>query len=260
MRTVRDALSVTRKEILSLVVSPVAYSVLAGFLLLAGYFFFNLLGTYNLKLAQYVELPVKKGSSIPNLQEWVVEPYFQILIFLLLFAAPFITMRVFAEEKRHGTFVLLSVSPLTTTSLVLGKYLAVFSLAVLMCLGSFSFPAFLWFYSSLEFALLVSAAVAVLCSAALFCVVGLVFSALTDRQILAGGATLCFSLVLYFSHSLADSVGPTFSVLVQNLSPVTQTENLVHGAVSLSNCAYFVSIVLYGLLASVFVVSYQREQ
>ena len=243
-----------------MIVSPVAYGVVAGFLLLTGYFFFNLLGTYNLKLAQYAALPVKDGSTVPSLQEWVIEPYFQILIFLLLFALSFLTMRIFAEEKRQGTFDLLSVSPLSSTSLVLGKYVAVVLLSFVMCCGSFTFPVFLWFHSSLEISLLLSGSLGVLFSALLFCVIGIVFSTLTDRQVLAGGASLCFSLMLYFSHSFSDSVSTTLAPLFVRLSPVTQTEDLVRGALSLSNLVYFASFILFGLFACISFVSFQRER
>ena len=49
----RNVLTIAGREIRSYFVSPIAYVVLTGFLLLGGWFFFNLLARFNLLLTIY---------------------------------------------------------------------------------------------------------------------------------------------------------------------------------------------------------------
>ena len=51
----RNVLTITRKELRSYFVSPIAYVVLTGFLLLGGWFFFNLLSRFNVLLSIYTQ-------------------------------------------------------------------------------------------------------------------------------------------------------------------------------------------------------------
>src|SRR3989338_7863244 len=48
---------------------------------------------------------------------------FKLMEFLFVFIIPLLTMRILAEEKRSGTIEFLMTSPVSNTSIVLGKYL-----------------------------------------------------------------------------------------------------------------------------------------
>jgi len=49
----RNVLTIAGRELRSYFVSPIAYVVLTGFLLLGGWFFFNLLARFNMLLTIY---------------------------------------------------------------------------------------------------------------------------------------------------------------------------------------------------------------
>ena len=78
------------KETRALFASPIAYAVIAVFLLLMGYTF-----TATLFLSKIATL---------------IHVFFQASMLLLLIV-PVITMRLFAEERRGGTLELLLTSP-----------------------------------------------------------------------------------------------------------------------------------------------------
>ena len=61
----RATIAIMKREILSMFVSPVAYFVITGFVLLGAYFFFNLLAGYNLMVAQVASIPTN-GSPAPT--------------------------------------------------------------------------------------------------------------------------------------------------------------------------------------------------
>src|SRR5438094_7025372 len=108
MRAVRQGMAamgaVTRKELYSYLVSPMAYVVAAVFLVINGFIFFLILAN---------------GFPEPTLQ-----PLLPTTAFLLLLVIPVLTMRLLAEERGTGTVELLMTFPITDTQVVLGKYLA----------------------------------------------------------------------------------------------------------------------------------------
>ncbi|MGH7965291.1 MAG: ABC transporter permease, partial [Candidatus Binatia bacterium] len=129
----RNVLTIIGKEFRSYFVSPVAYVVLTGFLLIGGWFFFNLLSRFNLMLSLYTQFQRGAGAAEQlNLNDFVISPLLQNLSIVLVILVPMITMRAYAEEKRNGTYELLLTSPVHTGELVLGKFLASFLFVCLM--------------------------------------------------------------------------------------------------------------------------------
>ena len=108
----RNVLTIAGREIKSYFVSPIAYVVLTGFLLLGGWFFFNLLSHFNFLLSIYSAMRNPEAQTRLNLNEFVMAPLLHNLSVVLVILVPVITMRSFAEEKRSGTYELLMTSPL----------------------------------------------------------------------------------------------------------------------------------------------------
>ena len=119
----RNALAIAWRDIRSMFVSPIAYVVLTGFLLLAGWFFFNLLAQFNRLVAAYSAVQGYDTTWL-NLNDAVITPLLQNLSVVLLIVIPMITMRSFAEERSVGTYELLFTSPVRVAEIVFGKFLA----------------------------------------------------------------------------------------------------------------------------------------
>src|SRR6267142_6435538 len=115
---VRNILAIAGRELKSYFVSPIAYVVLTGFLLLGGWFFFNLLARFNMLLTIYSAQQNPQVLERLNLNEFVIAPLLHNLSVILVILVPVITMRSFAEEKRSGTYELLMTSPLSITEIV----------------------------------------------------------------------------------------------------------------------------------------------
>ena len=122
----KNILAIAAKDLRSQFVSPIAYVVLTGFLLLGGWFFFNLLARFNFLLQLYLSFRNPEAMERLNLNEFVIAPLLHNLSVVLVILVPVITMRSFAEEKRSGTYELLMTSPLSITEIVLGKFLGAF--------------------------------------------------------------------------------------------------------------------------------------
>jgi ABC-2 type transport system permease protein len=111
-------------------VSPIAYVVLTGFVLLGGWFFFNLLAQFNRLVSVYSGVQGYDTTWL-NLNDAVISPLLQNLSVVLLIVIPMITMRSFAEERSVGTYELLFTSPVRVSEIVIGKFLAGVALVTL---------------------------------------------------------------------------------------------------------------------------------
>lgn len=104
-------LAVYQKELWTYFCSPIAYFVVAVFLVGTGYFF-----TYNVFLT---------GNA-------TMTETFQNMGLLLLLVLPMVSMRLFSSEYSAGTMELLLTLPLKPWQIVLGKYLGAVTILLLL--------------------------------------------------------------------------------------------------------------------------------
>ena len=153
------------------------------------------------------------GSVLYNLQAAVSNFEFVLSVGCLAFVVivPVLTMRVIAEERRQRTDQLLYALPITTTQVVLGKYLALLAVFLLplavVCLYPLLFSRFGEVYLPTAYGSLFAFFVL---GAALIAV-GVFISSLTDNQGFAAGIGIAVILLNYYSVSLSESVAaPAF--------------------------------------------------
>jgi ABC-2 type transport system permease protein len=97
-----------KKELRAFFVSPVAYIVLALVMVLSGYSFRAALSI------------LERGPSEGSIVQWMFQPNWFWLSYFFVF--PLLTMRLFAEEKKMGTFETLFTTPVHTWQVVLAKF------------------------------------------------------------------------------------------------------------------------------------------
>lgn len=247
----RGITAIARRELLSFFVSPVAYFVITGFTLLCGYFFFNLLGFYNLIIQRAGAMPMM-GQQLPDMNQWLVENYFHTLIIVLVFLIPFLTMRLFAEEKRRGTFELLVTSPLSVTEIVLGKFLGTAVIITLMAGIATSFPLLLSAFANPgpEVLMVLVAGVGVLLCGLGFAAIAMSLSSLTENQIVAGISAMVVLLLLYVIQSAAESATGVWQSVLQYLAPSQQLQELFKGVITSTSAVYFISLIVIGIFFS----------
>jgi ABC-2 type transport system permease protein len=246
----RNIITIAKRELLSFFVSPVAYFVIAGFTLLAGYFFFAGLEVFNLVVERYASSPYRNTMDAPNLNQWLVEGLYKTMIVIFVFCIPLLTMRLIAEERKNGTFELLITSPISVWDIVLGKFIAVGTVITAMVLGVFVFPLILCFYGNPEIAPLFTGALGLLLCGLAFAAIGMAVSSFTENQVVAGVVSMVTLLLLYVINSSAESIGGTGGAILNYLSPVFQVEDLVQGVLSLKSGVYFITLIALGLFIS----------
>ncbi len=178
----------------------------------------------------------------------VMNPYFEILPYLLIPFIPAITMRVWAEERAQHTFELLMTLPLHHAQIVLGKYLASLAFYLIVLLGSFPIVAMLLWLGDPDLGLILSNYLGAFFLGALFLSFGLFASGLTRDQIVAFVlATLIGFILVMSGHEMVvevlDGLTPAWEVgtyFYESVSVIPHYESFGRGAINLSAVLYFV--------------------
>ena len=238
-----NVLAIAWRDIRSVFTSPIAYVVLTGFELLAGWFFFNLFAQFNRIVGVYPNLPGYDTTWI-NLNDAIIAPLLQNLSVVLVIVVPMLTMRSFAEERSSGTYELLFTSPVRVAEMVAGKFLAGLVMVILMVGLTLLFPIILIAYGNPETGLIVSGYLGLLCMAAALVAVGNFTSALTSNQIIAAVSALVISLLLFVINWPAEGAGETMKAVLLYLSITEHFGVLVRGVIDTKDIIYFVSLTV----------------
>ena len=209
------------------------------------------------------------GAMLYNIQAAVSNFEFVLSFGCLIFVVivPILTMRVIAEEKKQKTDQLLYSLPITTTQVVIGKYLALLTVYLIplciICVYPLIFSRFgdvylLTAYGSIfAFFILGSALIAV----------GVFISSLTENQGFAAGICIAVILLNFYSVRLSEYVSATaygaviaMCVLIVALGLIirylTKNENLAYGVcfvlIAAVIAVYFADVKMFeGLLPGI---------
>jgi ABC-2 type transport system permease protein len=240
---VRNALTIAGKELRSYFVSPVAYVVLTGFLLIGGWFFFNLLARFNFLLNIYAAMRNPQMAEQLNLNDAVIGPLLHNLSVVLIILMPMITMRTFAEEKRLGTYEMLMTSPLSIGEIVAGKFLSTLVFVLIMIGLTGIYPLILMLYGNPELGMIASGYLGLLLLAVTFASVGLLTSSLTENQIIAAVSCFVILLLLYIIAWPAETAGSTLGEVLKYLSLTDHFAEMVKGVIDTKDLVYFLSVI-----------------
>jgi len=218
------------KEVGALFVSPVAYAIIAVFLLLSGYSF-------------AVTLIVGKQASLVPL-------FFQAAVqFILL--VPILTMRLFAEERRIGTLELLLTSPAREIDIVLAKFAAAMTVLLAMIGLTVTYALIIGVYGDPDWGPVYSGYLGLVLLSGALVSLGLAVSALTANQIVAAVISLGVFGILWSIDSLASLLPSPMENWFLGLSLLARFTPFATGAMYTSDFGFFFALILLGLFLTV---------
>jgi ABC-2 type transport system permease protein len=255
----RNVAAIIEKEWRHYFGSPIAYVALFVWTLLFGIFYYFAF-TFFLRQSMMAGGMEMGGGPKLSLNEYLIRPVFHNMAVVALFVAPMLTMRLFAEEQRQGTFELLATSPLTDLQIVIGKFLAAVGLYAVMIVTGLVNVAVLWVYATNkpEWKPVVTGALALLLLGSCFIAVGTFLSTLTRNQIVAGILTFCALLGIWTLGWADDPAGGDLMKVVAYLGVTTHMEDMVKGVVDLKDVVFYLSFILFGLFLAQQSVESQR--
>lgn len=225
--------------------SLTVYVVMVVFLLMTGYFFYNLLASFSMLSVQAQADPMlARQYQLLNLNETVVRPLFGSISIILLLMTPLLTMRLFAEEKKSGTIELLLTFPVNDIDVVLGKYLACLAVLLSMIALTLSFPVVLVLLGQPEVKPIITGYLALVLLGAAAVALGMFSSSLTENQIVA--ASISFGTLFFFwliSYSVP-LVSPGLGQFLSYLSINEHIASMSKGVIDSEDLAYYLGFVV----------------
>jgi len=172
--------------------------------------------------------------------------YFQTMITLVMFILPILTMRIFSEDMKQKTDQLLYTAPVSSLSIVVGKFLAVYAVFLIGLVLMAWFPISLSFFGAVP----VAETISMFVGFALFCgsviAIGVFMSSLTESQVIAAIATYAFVIgtVLLTSSLLPIISNNVLSEIVGAFSLMNKFSDFSIGVLSLSPILYYISFMV----------------
>ena len=156
------------------------------------------------------------GAMLYNINAAVANFEYALGTFCIGFVAlvPILTMRVLAEEKKQKTDQPLSLLPLSSTDIILGKYFAMALVFVIPMLVACVYPLIFSMYGEVYLPTSYGALFAFVFLGLALIAIGMFISSLTESQGMAAGLCVVVMLFCYYSASLADYIASTAFNLV----------------------------------------------
>jgi ABC-2 type transport system permease protein len=253
----KNILAITNKELRVYFTSPMAYVVIAMFLLVNGYLFYNIVmfaAEQGMRMMQFQQ-------SLPqiNVNEMIFRPIFHNMAIIMILTLPMLTMRLLAEEKKARTTELLMTSPVTLNQIILGKYLATVLVFASMLLLTGFMPAMMEYFADLKWVPVLTGYLGLLLLGGVFLSLGLLASSLTENQVIAGfvGFGLILLIWLLGWMAKADS-GSAVSSVIGYLSVGEHFDSFVKGLIDTGDLIYLLSLITVGLFFTHRVLESQR--
>ena len=223
--------SVCKKELRQFLSSLIGYIAIIVFLLANGLVLFVF--TYNIFDFGYATL----------------DRFFQLAPWILLLLIPAITMRSFSDEFRTGTFEILQTRPLTTSSVVLGKYAGSLLVVVFALL-----PTLIYFISinalstgeGIDTGATIGSYIGLFFLAAVFTAIGICASSFTNNAVIAFIASLIGCVVLYYGFNALSKL-PAFTngadYYIEMAGIDFHYHNISKGLIDTRDVIYFLSLI-----------------
>ena len=237
-------LLLTRREISAYFVSPIAYVAMALFLVISGIFF---------ALADF-----RPGAPA------AMRSIFDIMMFILIFILPIVTMRSLSEEQRSGTIETLLTAPVTDIEVVVAKFLASWIFYLAMLAPTLIYVVLLTAFGNPEYGPMASGYLGLALLGALYVSVGLLASSLTQNQVIAAVTAFVILIVLAMLGPWVATAVPSRYWIIPLRSVIKYATVRTHyldfgqGVVDLVHVVYFLALTAYALFLTVKVLESRR--
>jgi ABC-2 type transport system permease protein len=173
-----------------------------------------------------------------------VGSFYIIMMIFSAIALPLLTMKSFSEERKSKIEQLLLTAPVSLGSMVLGKFLAAYTMFAGATIFSSLYFLILYRYAFIQVGILLGNIVALLLVGFVFIAIGLFVSALTENQLAAAvgtiGIIMAFLLVGLINTFLPASYWLRY--VFDSVSIFTRFQTFANGYFDLSTVIYYISM------------------
>jgi ABC-2 type transport system permease protein len=229
--------------------SPLAYVVMLAILLPLGIYFTLIL------LFSSQNAFMGGGTAPDTLQiNWL-------FVFLMVFLAPAITMRLISDEARMGTLELMLTAPVKDFEFVAGKWLGAMMFVLSAAVITLIFPIVLNNFVSpgLDWKTVLSSYIGLILVTSAMLALGVGISAIFSNQFAAFFVTLGLFFFLWFFVNMPAGLIPESSDLLNYLSMSYHfSQNINRGSMTLAGITYYLSLTALGLFIGTTAIEIRR--
>ncbi len=226
--------------------SPLAWSVLAILQFILTLMFLIFLDAF----ISNIQPATATMENPPGVTEIVLSPLYLWTGVIMLVIMPIMTMRLFAEERMNKTLTLLLSSPLSSTQIVLGKFLGIIFFILLVIAMISLIPLALTIGTALDWGVIFTSSLGLFLLLSSFAAAGLFISSLTSQPIIAAISSfglLLFLVVLYLSGNSQNNSSEVFIYL----SHFSHFLPFLDGVFDTSDLVYYALFVVGFLILSI---------
>lgn len=240
----RHIWTIAKRELAGYFASPVAYVFIVIFLVLAGFFTFNV-GKFFLR------------------NEAALISFFMWHPWLYLFLVPAVGMRLWAEERRVGTIELLLTLPVTAWQAIVGKFLASWLFLGLALGLTFPLVFTVAYLGDPDLGAIFTGYLGSFLMAGAYLSVGSLTSAMTRNQVVSFILSVvgCLFLILAGWPPVTDELtwAPAWLLdLVASFSVMPHFESFQRGVIDLRDLVYFVLVMVFCLFTTGVIIRSHR--
>ncbi|MGE0826065.1 MAG: ABC transporter permease [Candidatus Binatia bacterium] len=225
--------AILRKELRSYFFSPFIYLISSVFLLLSGYYFYT-------DLIFYVQF----GFGL-NILSNFWQLFFTDVRLVVLLTVPFLTIRLFTEEKRLGTIELLLTYPMRDSELFWGKFFACSIATLFMLSFTVVYPILLYQIMPFDWTVTIAGYTGLVLISLAFIACGLFISSLTDNLGVAGLSALGLSLLFWILSWNEGATARGILSMLAEISMVTHFQSFAQGFIDSKEVTFFAVFVLF---------------
>ena len=216
-----NILAIANRELRAYFATPIAYVVMAVFLVLTGYFF---------------------ATSPLTFFDTAITGFLNPGSFVLLLISPILTMRLFAEEQKLGTIELLLTAPVRDAEVVAGKLLASLGILAVMLALTLYYPLLLFIFGSPDQGPILSGYLGLFLLGGVFLSAGLLSSSITSNQIVAAVVGLGILLGLWLVGSAASLVTGLPATVLSFIALSSHFPDFAKGVIDITGVVYYLTL------------------
>ena len=231
-------LAIYKRDLRAYFTSPLGYVFVAAFLIITNLVFFvtNLLTGRNALASVYT-----------------------IILYILIIVVPVLTMRTFSEDYKQRTDQLLLTAPVKASGIVIGKFLAAYTVYFLALLFSIIYVIIVSAVGDVNMASVIGNYIALLGVATVYISIGCFISSLTENQLVACMATLGVFIALFILDYAYNLVNVDWIKTVLYWFSIFRRYNTFYlGVFSVADFFYYISISAVFLFLTVRVLEKKR--
>lgn len=232
-------LAISGRELRAFYLSPGAYIIAALFVLVCSVVFVS-----------QVFIP-GQVSTLRNV--------FQFATWVLMFVCPAISMRLVSEELRGGTYEILMTMPVSSSQIIMGKFLGAVAFLITLLIPTIVYVILLEVYGRPDYGAIISGYIGLILIGAAFLSTGLLTSCLTPSQPVAFLVAVFFWLAYRLGTKAIPGYLPSpWSNGVFAADPDPRAQDFIVGLIDSSNIVFFITLIAIMLIAAIQALELRR--